>query len=90
MNPILKLFKDLKKEPTYLNGLFQTNLRVGYIFPIMLKNGVPTFSWGGIPVFNDCRGENVALELMHHKDFVIWAIDPWSGQINMKIYGETS
>lgn len=63
-------------------GLFQTNDRVGLIFPVMNNDGklqlLPT------PCYNDCRGENVALTLMREiPNFVEWGIDPWDGKINL-------
>ena len=83
MSAILKYFKELK-----LQGLFQTDNNVGKIFPIIIKNNTPTFNCGGIPTYNDCRGENVALQLMRQKNFVCWAIDPWNGKINIKFQYE--
>ena len=66
-------------------GLFQTYTKVGLLFPLMSNK---TFGCGKIlyirvPTFNDVRGEIRALELMKDPDFVAWAIDPWSGQINV-------
>jgi len=68
-------------------GLFQTNQPVGLIFAVIKdENGINQYT--PIPCHNDCRGENVALKLMKQSDFVCWAVDPWSGQINLKIVKE--
>lgn len=56
-------------------GLFQTHLKAGLLFAIM-GNELQSY-----PTFNDCRGENVALNLMHDPTFTGWAIDPWTSEI---------
>lgn len=65
-----------------IRGLFQTNSKVGLIFAI-IRDITGKCQHTPIPCHNDCRGECVALELMKEKSFVEWAIDPWTGKINM-------
>lgn len=89
MSYLKKYLKDLKKEPTYGRGLFQTNLKVGFIFAVIMKNGTPTFDCG-TAVHNDCRGENVALEMMEQEDFISWARDPWTGEDHLTFGEKTS
>lgn len=72
--------KILSKPPI---GLFETNNKVGMIFPILLENNIPTFNYG-IPVHNSYLGEEIALNLMKQNDFVGWSIDPWTSKINIK------
>jgi hypothetical protein len=69
----------------HARGLFQTNEKVGLLFPLMANKmfGDGKILYVQIPTFNDVRGEIRALELMKDPDFVEWAIDPWSGKINV-------
>jgi hypothetical protein len=67
-----------------LKGLFQTNYKMGMVIAVIEdKNGVNQYT--PIPCFNDCRGENTALNLMKEPDFKSWAIDPWTGVVNLQI-----
>lgn len=78
-----KAIDFLREQP---QGLFQTNLRVGLLFPIMFNStfsSVPMLLF--ISTFNDVRGEIRALELIKDKDFVTWAVDPWTGKRNVDI-----
>ena len=78
-NDLNSYIERMRKEPQYGKGLFQTDLKCGFIYAVITKNGKPTFDWG-TPVHNDCRGENVALEMMKQKGFISWAKDPWTGE----------
>ena len=71
----------LTQTPT---GLFQMTEKVGLIFPILIKNNIPTLT-NGIPVHNNYLGEQIALDLMRQDNFVEWAIDPWTSKINIQI-----
>jgi hypothetical protein len=75
----IDLFPDKQK------GLFQTHTKVGLLFPLMSNKmfGGGKIMYIQIPVFNDVRGEIRAIDLMKDPDFVKWAIDPWSGKINV-------
>ena len=65
-------------------GLFQTTYPVGFIFAV-IKDKNEAHQFIPVPCHNNCRGEEVALDLMKSPDFICWAIDPWSGKINIKI-----
>jgi len=73
-----EFLKDMKKKPM---GLFQTYAAFGLIFPIKMENNVATYTM--VPVYNDCRGENIALTIMEEENFILWAIDPWSGEVHL-------
>ena len=80
-------------------GLFQSKNRTGHIFPVMILAGSSTVlgvtgnhrhlrsaaQLQKVPTFNDCRGENLALEITKQKEFVCWAIDPWTSQVNVAL-----
>ncbi len=66
-------------------GLFQSNTKVGLLFPLISNKmfGGGKIMYIQVPTFNDVRGEIRALNLMKDPDFVKWAIDPWNGKINV-------
>ena len=65
-------------------GLFQTDYPVGFIFPILKdKNGVLQYS--PTPCHNTDEGQITACQIMDNEDFVEWAIDPWTSEINLEM-----
>jgi hypothetical protein len=65
-------------------GLFKTQNPVGSIFPIY-RNSVPgeEHKCERTPCHNNDAGRAAAYEIANRKDFVCWAIDPWTSQINL-------
>jgi hypothetical protein len=64
-------------------GLFETQHKVGMIFSIVKElSGLKLIN---SPVENSEEGELHACEIMDASNFVCWAIDPWTSEINIEM-----
>lgn len=69
-----------------LYGLFQydkNTIKCGFVFPVIRK-GVDLYL-DQVPLLNDQVGEQAARTMTQLIDFVMWGIDPWTGDININI-----
>lgn len=65
-------------------GLFQTDNPVGFVFPIIKDEG-GKIEMERIPCHNNDLGQIDACQMMDQENFIEWAIDPWTGVINLEL-----
>jgi hypothetical protein len=81
----MSILDDFRKSPNYGKGLFQTNLTVGLLQPILRNPKGGDHKLVPWPCHNNSEGELEACRIMDEEDFVDWAIDPWTSEINIEM-----